>query len=64
MGRWADLQHGDGDRANVATLTLKLDLELLNFAFDVYVEEASPIAPRIRGTMEFHALLLVPPDIP
>jgi len=55
-GDIADLQHGDGDRANVATLTLKLDLELLNFAFDVYVEEASPIAPRIRGTMEFHAL--------
>lgn len=52
----ADLQQGDGDRANVATLTFKLDYELLNFAFDVFVQEAAPIAEYIRGTMEFHAL--------
>ena len=55
-GNIADLQNGNGDRANVATLTFRLDIEMLNFAFDVFVQEAAPIAHYITGTMEFHAI--------
>lgn len=52
----AELQHGHGDRAAVATLTFRLDKELLEFAFNIFTQEASPISQYIRGTMEFHAL--------
>jgi hypothetical protein len=52
----AELQHGHGDRACVSTLTFTLDKELLNFAYDIFVQEASPISHYIRGTMEFHAV--------
>jgi hypothetical protein len=52
----AGLQDGVGYRAAVATLTLKLDKDLLNFAYDVFVTEASPKAHYINATMEFHAI--------
>jgi len=55
-GNIADLQQGNGDRANVATVTFRLDLEMLNFAYDVFVKESAPITDRITGTLEFHAL--------
>jgi hypothetical protein len=52
----AGLQDGVGYRAAVATLTLKLDKDLLNFAYDVFVEVASPKSEYINSTMEFHAI--------
>ncbi|KUL89064.1 hypothetical protein ZTR_06120 [Talaromyces verruculosus] len=52
----ANLQSFNGDRAACATLTFRLDKELLEFAFNVFVQEAAPISPHIRGTMEFHAI--------
>jgi hypothetical protein len=50
------LGQGNGDCASVATLTLKPDAELFNFAFKTFVEEASSISEYIKGTMELHAL--------
>lgn len=52
----AGLQDGVGYRAAIATLTIKLDQDLLNFAYDVFVEEASPQSKHINSTMEFHAI--------
>jgi len=52
----AGLQDGVGHRAAVATLTLKLDIDLLNFAYDVFVTEAAPKSSYINATMEFHAI--------
>lgn len=52
----ANLQDFNGDRAAIATLTFRLDKELLEFAFNVFVQEAAPVSPHIRGTMEFHAI--------
>jgi hypothetical protein len=52
----AGLQDGVGFRAAVATLTLKLDQDLLNFCYDVFVAEAGPKSRYINATMEFHAI--------
>ncbi|KAF5232118.1 hypothetical protein FANTH_13114 [Fusarium anthophilum] len=52
----AGLQDGVGYRASVSTLTLKLDQDLLNFAYDVFVSEAAPKSKYINATMEFHAI--------
>ncbi|KAF5680607.1 FAD-binding domain-containing protein [Fusarium heterosporum] len=52
----AGLQDGVGHRAAVSTLTLKLDQDLLNFAYDVFVKEAGPKSAYINVTMEFHAI--------
>ncbi|KAH8898673.1 FAD-binding domain-containing protein [Thozetella sp. PMI_491] len=52
----AGLQDGVGYRAAIATLTLKLDEDLFNFAYDVFVQEAGPKSKYINATMEFHAI--------
>ncbi|KAH7308921.1 hypothetical protein B0I35DRAFT_453531 [Stachybotrys elegans] len=52
----AGLQDGVGHRATVSTLTLKLDEDLFNFAYDVFVTEAGPRSKYINATMEFHAI--------
>ncbi|KXJ93628.1 hypothetical protein Micbo1qcDRAFT_220247 [Microdochium bolleyi] len=52
----AGLQDGVGYRVAIATLTLKLDEELFNFAYDVFVQEAGPKSKHINATMEFHAI--------
>ncbi|KAI4944260.1 hypothetical protein J4E91_008815 [Alternaria rosae] len=56
----AGLQDGVGFRAAVATLTLKLNKDLLNFAYDVFVTEAGPKSQYINSTMEFHAIPQTP----
>jgi hypothetical protein len=55
-GNIADLQEWKDTRVGCATLTLKLDIALLDFAYDVFVEEIAPVSDHITGTMEFHAL--------
>lgn len=52
----AGLQDGVGHRAAIATLTFKLDKDILDFAYDVFVKEASPKSRYINATMEFHAI--------
>jgi FAD/FMN-containing dehydrogenase len=52
----AGLQDGSGFRAAVATVTLKLDEEMFNFAYEVFVEVAGPKSDIINATMEFHAI--------
>lgn len=52
----AGLQDSVGYRTTLSTLTFKLDKDLLNFAYDVYVMEASPTSRYINSTMEFHAI--------
>ncbi|KAG7407195.1 Bifunctional solanapyrone synthase [Fusarium oxysporum f. sp. rapae] len=52
----AGLQDGVGHRASISTLTFKLDQDLLNFAYDVFVTEATPKSQYINATMEFHAI--------
>jgi hypothetical protein len=55
-GDIADLQEWKDTRVGCATLTLKLDNALLNFAYEVFIEEIAPVSDHITGTMEFHAL--------
>jgi len=55
-GNIADLQEWKDTRVGCATLTFKLDKALLNFAYDIFIEEIAPVSDHIKGTMEFHAL--------
>ncbi|KIW90104.1 uncharacterized protein Z519_09535 [Cladophialophora bantiana CBS 173.52] len=52
----ADLQGGHGLRHNCSTLTIKLDVELLRYTYDLYVEASQAAKDWAFGCLEFHAL--------
>lgn len=56
----ANFQEGSGERHAVSTLTVRLDYELLKFAYDTYVHEAATINGFAGGCLEFHALPRTP----
>lgn len=56
----AELQEGHGYRHAVSTLTVKLDKDLLDFAYDTYVQHAATVSEYAAGCLEFHALPRAP----
>lgn len=52
----ATLQGDVGLRPAVSTITVRLDYDLLKFAYETYVEEAAIVDGHGGGCLEFHAL--------
>lgn len=52
----AELQGDEGYRNAVSTMTVRLDYDLLEFAYNTYVDEASIVDGHGGGCLEFHAL--------
>lgn len=56
----ARLQSGGGWRHAVSTITVRLDKELCEFAYNIYIQEAATVAHHAAGCLEFHALPRTP----
>ncbi|OQU99402.1 FAD binding domain-containing protein [Cladophialophora immunda] len=52
----ADLQGGHGLRHNCSTLTIKLDVGLMRYTYDLYVEASRAAKGWAYGCLEFHAI--------